>query len=412
MCLPGPVRGALLLAALLVWADPVAGQVINIVHSFAGGPNDGQNPFGALAVSGSTFFGMTNGGGSIISEGTVFKVNSDGTGYGLLHSFTGSLTDGANPGGFVAVANSTLLGFTLGGGSSSNGTVFRIGADGSGFGLLHSFAGGTSEGSTPLGSPVLSAGVIYGMTSQGGASGKGTVFKMNADGSGFSVLHSFNGSDGQDPSYSTLVLLGGKLFGMTISGGANGVGCVFSLNTDGTSFQLLHSFNAANGDGWQPAGSLTLVGSTLCGTTRQGGGGGAGTIFKINLDGSGYGIIHTFTGGTNDGADPRSDLTAIGNLLFGTTYFGGTANLGTVFEMNLDGSGFDLLHSFVGGSADGANPFGSPIAFNGSLYGMTIQGGAANDGVIYSIVVPEPSSLVLLGSAAAGGWLFRRRLRK
>jgi uncharacterized repeat protein (TIGR03803 family) len=403
----GPIRFAFVLAALLLRPDPIAAQIINILHSFTGGPNDGQNPGGAFTVSGSTFFGTTSGGGNV-NDGAVFKMNLDGSGYGLLHSFTGSLTDGAIPYGSLEIAGTSLFGFSLGGGSASNGVVFKLNSDGTAFGLPHSFTGTSSDGAGPLGSPIQSGGLLYGMTSQGGTGNKGTVFRMNLDGTGFAVLHSFGGPDGQDPSYSKLLFSGNKLYGMTASGGANGAGCVFSLNADGTNFQVFHSFNAATGDGWAPLGSLVLVGSTLYGTTSEGGG-GAGTIFKINLDGTGYGILHTFTGASNDGADPRSDLTAIGNLLFGTTYFGGTANLGTVFEMNVDGTGFGLLHSFVGGSADGANPFGSPIAFNGSLYGMTVQGGAANDGVIYSIAVPESSSLVLLATAGAVALAARRR---
>src|SRR2546421_484808 len=82
------------------------------------------------------------------------------------------------------------------------------------------------------------------------------------------------------PSFSALAVSGPTLFGMTASGGAGGVGTIFRVNTDGTGCGLLHSFDAAAGDGWQPAGSLTLSGSTLYGMTRQGGG-GAGTIFKI-----------------------------------------------------------------------------------------------------------------------------------
>ena len=67
------------------------------------------------------------------------------------------------------------------------------------------------------------------------------------------------------------------------------------MNTDGTGFTLLHTFAAATGDGWSPLGSLTLVGNTLYGMTRQGGG-GAGTIFEINTDGTNYNRLHTFTG--------------------------------------------------------------------------------------------------------------------
>ena len=125
----------------------------------------------------------------------------------------------------------------------------------------------------------------------------GTIFKINTDGSAFGVLHSFVGGagDGKTPSYSSLVVSGTTIYGMTVGGGAADEGVVFRINTDGTGFALLHTFVAATGDGWAPYGSLTLSGSTLYGMTRQGGG-GAGTIFQINTDGSGYSRLHTFLG--------------------------------------------------------------------------------------------------------------------
>ena len=175
---------------------------------------------------------------------------------------------------------------------------------------------------------------------------------------------------------------------------------MFKVNTDGTGFSLLHSFVAANGDGWAPVGSLTLFGSTLYGMTRQGGG-AAGTIFRINVDGTGYSLFHSFTGMSGgDGANPVGDLLLLGSTLYGTTPIGGPANLGTIFEIGTDGSGYTVLHSFAGGSTDGANPAG--LIFSGSsLYGMTGTGGTSNLGTIYSfpISVPEPSTLLL----AAGG---------
>ena len=142
--------------------------------------------------------------------------------------------------------------------------------------------------------------------------------------------------------------------------------------------------------------------------TRQGGG-AAGTVFKINTDGTGYGLLHTFTGtSTGDGANPTADLLLVGSTLYGATPVGGAANLGTLFEVNTDGTGYSVLHSFAGGPGDGANPGGLILA-GSSLFGMTGAGGTSNLGTILSfpVAVPEPSTLLL---AAAGGLaLWRRR---
>ena len=153
----------------------------------------------------------------------------------------------------------------------------------------------------------------------------GTIFKINTDGTSFAQLHSFVGgaADGQHPSFSALIVSGNTLYGMTPEGGTAGQGTIFRINTDGSSFAILHTFTAASGDGWDPDGSLVLSGNTLYGMTRQGGG-GAGTIFQINTDGSGYSRLHTFLGAsTGDGANPVGTLTALGSLLYGTTPVGG-----------------------------------------------------------------------------------------
>ena len=109
--------------------------------------------------------------------------------------------------------------------------------------------------------------------------------------------------------------------------------------------------------------SLTLAGSVLYGMTPYGGivpPGGApsngGTVFRINSDGTGFGVLHGFTGtqfgGSNDGAGPYGAVTLSGSTIYGMTRFGGSNGRGTIFSLNTDGSGFHLLHSFVGGSQD------------------------------------------------------------
>jgi uncharacterized repeat protein (TIGR03803 family) len=224
----------------LVTAAPATAQVVNILHNFAGGSNDGQAPGSGLTLSASTLFGVSPAGGSNGAQlGVVFRMNINGTGFGLIHSFGGGLTDGDTPLGTLAISGTTLIGMTVGGGSAANaGTVFRVATDGTGFGVLHSFMGGTADGYDPLGSPVVSGSAVYGMTSQGGTANLGVVYRMNLDGNGFQVIHSFTGgaSDGQLPSYSAPVVSGSTIYGMTIGGGTAGQGVVFKMNTDGSGF--------------------------------------------------------------------------------------------------------------------------------------------------------------------------------
>src|SRR5271167_899497 len=101
-----------------------------------------------------------------------------------------------------------------------------------------------------------------------------------------------------------------------------------------------------------------MVGSTLYGTTAnaRGGSAAAGTVFSINPDGTGFSLLHTFTGG--DGYWPLAGLTVSGSPLFGVTSNGGSDDDGTIFSINTDGSGFAVLHSFTGANGDGAIPDG------------------------------------------------------
>ena len=397
------------LLALLAALTPA--RAVTILHAFTGGASDGQYPNGSLTLSGSTLYGMTgNGGGS--SNGTLFSMNTDGSGFGVLHSFAGGVSDGANPYGTLTLSGSKFYGMTYSGGSSSgsgNGTIFTMNLDGTGFSLLHAFARSASDGGCPFGSLTLSGSTLYGVTKYGGSSNFGTIFRMNVDGTGFGLLHSFTGlaNDAAD-ALGSLTLSGSRLYGTTHSGGASSQGTVFGVNTDGTGFGLLHSFAGGASDGQNPYASLTLAGSKLYGTTwagGSGGGNGIGTLFSMNMDGTGFNLLHSFIGGLHDGDFPLGSLTLSGSKLYGMTYLGGSFDKGTLFSIGTDGSGYALLESFGSTPADGASPYNNDVILSADaskLYGMTPVGGSANVGVVFSraIATPEPASAALLGLGA------------
>jgi len=154
-----------------------------LLHSFAGTTSDGANPYGSLVASGSTLYGMTSGGGAY-NLGTVFKINVDGTGYAVLHSFAGAIvgapTDGASPKGSLVLIGATLYGMThYGGIPAGEGKIFKINSDGTGLEVLHSFAGKPSDGGWPWGSLTFSGSMLCGMTLNGGVSDLGVVFSYS-----------------------------------------------------------------------------------------------------------------------------------------------------------------------------------------------------------------------------------------
>ena len=128
-----------------------------------------------------------------------------------------------------------------------------------------------------------SDGVLYGTTSSGGASYRGSVFKINRDGSGYTVLKNFNDADGSQVLAPVLEGLDGALYGTTYAGGSGGKGTVFKVNKDGSGFTVLKNFStSATADGLSPAAGLVQDGDgALYGTTQHGGSGARGTIFTI-----------------------------------------------------------------------------------------------------------------------------------
>jgi uncharacterized repeat protein (TIGR03803 family) len=376
-----------ILIGLCLLALPIRAQ-INLLHDFAGGADDGSSPTGSLLISGTTFYGMTqnDGGGN---QGTIFKIDSDGTGFKLLHEFAGGSDDGAWPKGSLIISGSTLYGMTSAGGDNDKGTIFKIETNGTGFVLLHEFAGGDDDGWRPLGSLIISGSTLYGMTNFGGYYGTGTIFKIQTNGSTFALLHEFSGGadDGNYP-VDSLIISGSSLFGMTYYGGDYENGTIFKIQTDGSGFTLLHEFAGGPNDGEEPEGSLILSDSTLYGLTPLGGDNDDGTIFKIETDGSGYSLLHEFADSASDGASPRGSLLYSDLTLYGTTAGSDYHSGGTIFQIQTDGSKFSLLQEFEIWGAYGAYP-NSPLLILGSvLYGVTTGGGTLDFGVIFSLPLP------------------------
>ncbi|HUB67692.1 MAG TPA: choice-of-anchor tandem repeat GloVer-containing protein [Candidatus Methylacidiphilales bacterium] len=387
-----------------------SGSSFTAFHDFAGG-NGGNNPMAGMLVSGGTLYGTTEGGGDASSCcGTVYKVNTDGSGYSTLYSFTGA-SDGTAPGAHLALSGSTLYGTTAGNffAGNQNGTIFKINTDGSSFTTLHTFSASPSEnpginsdGIYPEAGLVLSGSTLYGAATYGGTNTTGTLFKINTDGTGFTVLHTFSAlndvneiltnSDGAYPS-GALIVSGSTLYGVAEGGGSKGCGTVFSISTSGTNFTTLYNFTGGS-DGTSPSTGLLLSGGTLYGTTNLGGTNGNGTVYSISTSGTGFTLLHTFgslsSGDNSDGADPLAELTLSGSTLYGTTYSGGAYGNGTVFSLGTNGANFTTLHNFGTLSAVGTNTYGANAASDlvltgGVLYGTAENGGSTGYGTVFSV---------------------------
>ncbi len=404
-------------------------QPFTNLSSFTGG-SAGAHPAAGVILTGNTLYGTADYGGAS-SNGTVFAVNTDGTGFTNLHSFTELFTnsmgiytnsDGARPESSLVLSGNTLYGTASAGGPSGYGTVFAVNTDGTSFTTLYGFTNG-NDGAVPAAGLALSGNTLYGTASAGGASGNGTVFAVSTHGMDFTSLYSFtNGNDGANP-YAGLILSGNTLYGTASAGGASGNGTVFAVNTNGSGFTTLYSFTATlpypgpyfNSDGANPYAGLVLSGNTLYGTASAGGSSGDGTVFAVNTNGTGFTNLYNFTAldtGTDttnsDGANPYAGLILSGNTLYGTADSGGSSGGGTVFKVNTDGTGFTTWYNFTGGS-DGYAPEAGLILSGNTLYGTAYDGGTNGNGTVFSLYVGAASvtqgslQVTVSTSPSAGG---------
>jgi uncharacterized repeat protein (TIGR03803 family) len=268
---------------------------------------------GVIVANNGLVYGTASEGG-VSNLGTIFSVNRDGSNYRLLHSFTGHAGDGSRAfAGLTEGSDGMLYGTTRFGGTANKGTVFRLDPNGSGYQVLHSFTGTATAGGEPVARLVEGPdgrwyGTTIGTATENGVTNLGTVFAMNRDGTGHVVLRRFTGQggDGATPYADLIVGMDGWLYGSTVNGGDDQQGTLFRLRADGSDYEQLHSFDPAAGDGGTPYGPLLeSAPGVLHGVGTSGGSeDGRGVIFTVGTDGTGFRVLHTFAGGTADGAVP------------------------------------------------------------------------------------------------------------
>lgn len=380
------------------------------LHTFGLAPDDGFDPsHNGLILSSNTLFGATRDGASTtnIYSGSVFAVNTDGTGYAVLHVFDAA-TEGAEPSARFVLDGDTLYGTAQAYGPNGLGTLFSIKTNGTGFSVLHAFGGGDGAVPNVL---LLSGTTLYGITAQGGANQFGTIYSIGTDGSGFSVLYQFSDAtgnpvrtniDGINPA--GLTLAGSTLYGDASLGGANGGGTLFAFTTDTSEFTVLHNFGpvATTNDANEPSGELVVSGDRIYGTTMHGGAGRRGAIYSVRTNGSDFTLVHSFN--RTDGDEPYAGVILSGNTLYGTTISGGSGGQGAVFAVNTGGGSFNVLYNFSSYTAgnntnsDGALPEAGLLLWGNTLYGVAAAGGAGAAGTAFGLqILPSISNITTTG---------------
>ena len=365
---------AILNAALLLTLAPAAraadvvpdatlGGMETVLYSFGVGPTgsvctnavDGADPKGSLTYVSATglLFGRTSTTTSD-GDGTVFQIDPTGTGYAVDQFFTGAKTDGNDPRhNAMTLLGTVLYGTTLTGGQHDNGTIFGINDDGTGYSLLMNFdkTEKNNGGDQPHSCFVAAGSVLYGMTSEGGdkggTTGDGTIFSYDTSTGNYTRLYSFDGKHGSDPHGQPILDPNGTtLYGMTRTGGKADVGVIYSFDTKKKKIKVLHSFSCPGN------GMPTCVDK-------------------------------------NDGAIPdHGALVQLNSTLFGLTSVGGKYGNGVLFSIHTGGKHFKILQNFGEPSTnDGVNPYGSLLLSGTTLYGTTQLGGNKNQGTVFQIDV-------------------------
>jgi uncharacterized repeat protein (TIGR03803 family) len=376
-----------------------AGKV-SVIHHFTS--STGQEPLGGLVLGpDKNLYGMTWEGGTNFM-GTIFRVTTSGV-YTLLYRF--SQTSGYNPYGTLAVgSDGYLYGMARYGGTKNAGTIFRITTSGTGFSVLHNFRDPNAfDGADPLGDLVEGAdGSYYGMTSSAArlplsTVNHGNIFKITKTGV-YTVLYNFNqnpAATGNRPKGSLIRGSNGNFYGMTSENGPGGGGTIFSLNSTGGGFQVLASFILPSTGGIPNGKLFDGQDGYLYGTTTKGGSSDAGTIFKVSLSTKSISVLRHLSF-TTTGALPfgtfikHSDGYLYGTASYGASKFyypntGFTNSTGTIFKIHPSGSTFAIVQQFPD-SAMGIYPSKSWIrAADGNMYGTTQVGGKYGAGVLFKL---------------------------
>ncbi|MBX2980361.1 MAG: hypothetical protein KF905_13780 [Flavobacteriales bacterium] len=244
---------------------------------------------------------------------------------------------------------------------------------------------------------------LWGMTPMGGANDRGTLFRVDADGTDFTVEYHFSELSGWGAEGTLCLADNGKLYGTTNLGGAGSIpaGTLFSFDPASSTFTKLVDFNNTNGGfGW--GGMVATPEGPLYGATYAGGSSG-GSIFRLDPASDTYTIVYNLVQATDGGSITSVLYRASDGKLYGCAAYGGLNNAGTLFSFDPSNNTYTKLHDLGGGLA-GETPYGSLCdGGNGWFYGTTILGGTENKGTLFKYAPSSNTFVKLLDFTGTNG---------
>jgi uncharacterized repeat protein (TIGR03803 family) len=342
----------------------------------------GVNPSGIFVDGAGNIFGATLGGGGFTSEGTVFELTPKGAGYAFksIYDFYGSNGESPNPP--IEDSNGNLFLTTQRGGAYGAGTALELSPTAKGYvqSAFYSF-GSAGDGAVPEAQFTLVGDTLYTTTVYGGKHDLGTIVAMSGRDLSEKGRYSFAWEvDGQ--SSTTLASdASGNLYG-TASGGPDGEGYVYAFPATGKAPNpsILYSFSTQSLV-WSPAGDVALDSNgNVYGeaTATQNIDDNCGAVFALTRTSGTYTLsaLHAFTGGA-DGCFPVGGVTASGNTLVGSTFSAGEYGAGTIFSLSTDGSGYTVIHALTGKTGSQVSDL---VPASDAIYGTDLEGGQSESG--------------------------------
>ncbi len=424
------ICAAALGAAFLSAAEAAA--VYTPIHSFCLQANctDGSDVWSVPVSDGAgNYYGSTAAGGDN-NAGTIYRLSFDGTNwnYTRLYSFCadGKCSDGEAPQGALIIDTAgNLYGTTEFGGDKKDGVVFELMPHNGSwtYKRLYSFCSLSkcADGQTPLditlayqgsasGVPYDGTSPLFGATSGDRTKDFGSIFQLTSSRKKWTetIVYKFcalaNCADGATPYSSPMIDGSGNLFGTTTGGGDFGQGAIYELVPQGKHYAqtVLYSFCAVAGcdDGTSPFATPVMDGKgNLYGTTSAGGAGaaspGQGTVYELAPNGvnSRFTKLYDFCNEANctDGASPWAGVAIDGRgNIFGTTFLGGTANGGLIYELSgKKHTAFHAIVSFGTTNAPGTRPIAGLVANSKKTFlGMAADGSGGSDGGVFYELKP------------------------
>ncbi len=336
-----------------------------------------ETPQGTFKLINGKLYGVATDGGAE-GEGVLFSVDPQTKEYVRLFEFDEDET-GGHPFGQLTLYGNTLVGVTKSGGYGNGGVIFKYDLASDQLHIESSF-NYAPFGKRPL-CLVEVDSVFYGLTSHGGASGNGALFKLDPNTFALTNLHNF---DCDECGVYTTQAIKGKLlvvdhllYGITKKGASDEGGELFVYDIDQASYTTLVEFNT-NETGSIPVGNIALLNGKIYGATKRGGSGNTGVLFEYDLENSTFQIKQNLSYST--GLEP--EFTSVDDsLLYGVGY-GGSFQHGIINAYDPENNTLTPKYEFQN-SADGTNPTGELTSVSSKVFGVTKSGGAFNNGVIF-----------------------------